>query len=135
MKKNSVPTPKIITYLRTGRDDSIIRQKKKIIDYAQNNKLAIDEFQKIEGVSEKGLNEQIKTMKAYCASQGWENVIVNCDDEVSDKNKKVPSFHHMTEDIVKGRINAIIVMKLDCLSRSMLTFKKIFKTLERQKLA
>ena len=76
--------------------------------------------------------EQIERMKSYCASQGWEDVTVYCDEEVSGKNKKVPSFHHMMSDIAKGRFNTLIVTKLNRLSRSMIAFEKIFKTLEAQ---
>lgn len=59
------------------------------------------------------------------------NCIEYKDKGFSGKNTERPAFQKMMEDIRKGEIEAIVVYKLDRISRSVLDFSKILEELQK----
>ena len=66
------------------------------------------------------LDEQKERMLKLCDYKNYEVYKVYEDAEISAKNMNRPAFQEMIQDIKDGRINKIIVYKLDRLTRSIL---------------
>lgn len=73
------------------------------------------------------LDEQIKTLENYCTYRKWANHVVYREEGFSGKNLKRPAFQQMMRDIEKGKINTVIVKKIDRLSRSIVDFENLYK--------
>jgi site-specific DNA recombinase len=75
-------------------------------------------------VTEEGesLDEQTNRLKAFCVSRGWKVNGVYREEGFSGKDLKRPEFQRMMADIHKGRINSVVVKKIDRLSRSIIDF-------------
>lgn len=76
------------------------------------------------------LNEQITKMEAYCSYQGITNWDVYREEGYSGKDTKRPEFQRMMAGVEKGEIQAVIVKKIDRLSRSIIDFENIYNYLE-----
>lgn len=74
------------------------------------------------------LDEQIYKLKNQCKLRDWHTYEIYREEGFSGKNLKRPEFQRMLEDIKKGKINTVIVKKLDRLSRSILDFENVFNT-------
>lgn len=77
------------------------------------------------------LDEQIERLKTYCSYKGWKDLTVYREEGYSGKDMNRPEFQRMMADIHKGKINTVIVKKIDRLSRSILDFENIYKTFDR----
>jgi len=67
-----------------------------------------------EGVS---LPAQREALVAFCRSQGWDVAEVYIDDGYSGKNLKRPAMQRLLQDVAGGRLDLVLVYKLDRLSR------------------
>jgi DNA invertase Pin-like site-specific DNA recombinase len=72
--------------------------------------------------SRAGLEAQKTTIKAECKRRGWDIVGVIEDAGYSAKDLKRPGVQAALETLREGRADALVVAKLDRLSRSMLDF-------------
>ena len=73
------------------------------------------------------LDEQIQKLEGYCSFKSWKNYAVYREEGFSGKDLKRPSFQRMIADIQRGKINTVIVKKIDRLSRSIVDFENVYK--------
>ena len=76
------------------------------------------------------LDNQELACKSYIASQtfqGWEYSQTYSDAAISGGTMARPGLRQMLEDIRAGRINCVLVYKIDRLSRSIYDFKRMMK--------
>lgn len=76
------------------------------------------------------LDNQELACKSYIASQtfqGWEYTQTYSDAAISGGTMARPGLKQMLEDIKAGRINCVLVYKIDRLSRSIYDFKRMMK--------
>ena len=96
--------------------------------------------------TEEGLDQDFNTLdaqresaEAYIASQrgeGWEVVPDRYDDGgFSGGNMERPALQRLLTDVEAGRVNAIVVYKVDRLPRSLLEFARIMAVLDERKVA
>lgn len=71
--------------------------------------------QSLEGYS---IGEQQERLKDYCSAMGWKNFDLYVDGGFSGGNMERPALKRMLRDIEKGKIEKVVVYKLDRLSRS-----------------
>ena len=76
------------------------------------------------------LDEQEEKLRQLCELKGYEIYKVYREEGVSAKNTNRPKFQEMMEDMKDGKINKIIVYKLDRLTRSIKDLEVICNTLE-----
>lgn len=72
--------------------------------------------QVLEGFS---LDAQLHRLRAYCESQGWEIADVYTDEGISAKDTVRPELQRMFSDIESGKLDVVLVYKLDRLTRSV----------------
>jgi len=96
--------------------------------------------------TEEGLDQDFNTLdaqresaEAYIKSQkheGWEVSSETYDDGgFSGGNLERPAFKRLLADIEAGKINCVVVYKVDRLSRSLLDFARIMAVFDRHKVA
>lgn len=89
----------------------------------------LDEFLKItacyvrvstDAQAEQGYSipDQTAKLQAFCTVKGWENVKFYTDPGFSGSNLNRPAMQELIADAMAGRLKAVIVFKLDRLSRS-----------------
>ena len=85
-----------------------------------------------QGLSGAGLEAQCATIAAECERRGWQ--LVECVQDVgySGKNMKRPGLVGALEALRAGEADALVVAKLDRLSRSTLDFAGIMADSQRQ---
>jgi site-specific DNA recombinase len=76
------------------------------------------------------LDEQEDRLKKLCEYKEYEIYKIYREEGVSAKSMKRPKFQEMIEDMKSGKINKIIVYKLDRLTRSIQDLESICKMLE-----
>lgn len=76
------------------------------------------------------LDEQEDRLRKLCEFKGYEIYKVYREEGVSAKNTNRPKFQEMIEDMKSGKINKIIVYKLDRLTRSIRDLETICTMLE-----
>lgn len=86
------------------------------------------EEQAREGYSISG---QLKKLKAFCVSQEWEIADVYSDEGISAKNMERPELQRMLKDIEKGKVECVLVYRLDRLTRSVLDLYNMLDVFER----
>lgn len=64
------------------------------------------------------IDEQIERLTAYCTAKGWALVKIYTDGGYSGGNMNRPALNQMLEDLTGTEIDAVLVYKLDRLSRS-----------------
>ena len=64
------------------------------------------------------IDEQIERMKKYCEAMNWTVYKVYTDAGYSGANTDRPALKQMIKDIKRGKIDKVLVYKLDRLSRS-----------------
>jgi site-specific DNA recombinase len=83
------------------------------------------------------LHAQREACEAYIASQrheGWHCVRTHYDDGgFSGGNLDRPALTQLLEDIASGKINTVVVYKIDRLTRSLTDFAKIVEIFDKQK--
>lgn len=77
------------------------------------------------------LDEQECRMKQLCEFKNYEIFKVYREEGVSTKNTNRPKFQEMIEDVKQGKINKIIIFKLDRLTRSIQDLENICKFLDK----
>jgi DNA invertase Pin-like site-specific DNA recombinase len=88
------------------------------------------EEQAISGVS---LEVQRQAIVAECERQGWQLVEVVEDAGFSAKDLRRPGIRAALEELAGGRADALVVSKLDRLSRSMLDFTGLLRLAQKQR--
>lgn len=76
------------------------------------------------------LEEQEERLRALCTYKGYEVIDIYVDAGISGKDTNRPEFQRMMEDIKNGRINRIITLKLDRLTRSIIDLENLVRFLE-----
>lgn len=79
-----------------------------------------------------GLQVQRAAIVAECARRGWQLVDVIEDAGLSGKDLKRPGIQAALEALSRGDARALVVAKLDRLSRSMLDFAAVMTTAQKQ---
>ena len=64
------------------------------------------------------IEEQIERLKNYCKAMGWESFKFYTDAGYSGGNMNRPALQEMIKDVEAGKIEKVVVYKLDRLSRS-----------------
>ena len=82
--------------------------------------------------SRAGLEAQRAAIRAECERRGWEIVEVIEDAGFSAKDLKRPGVRAALEELERGRADALVVAKLDRLSRSMLDFTAVMARAQKQ---
>lgn len=77
------------------------------------------------------LDEQEKEMKKLCMYKNYQIYKVYREEGVSAKNMNRPKFQEMMQNLKDGKINRIIVYKLDRLTRSIQDLEVICKLIEK----
>ena len=78
------------------------------------------------------LSEQKERLEAFCKFKGYEIKDYYEDAGISAKTgNERPEFIRLMEDIKSGKINTIVALKLDRISRSIFDWENIMKTLEK----
>ena len=77
-----------------------------------------------------GLDEQEESMKKLCDFKGYTIYKIYREEGVSAKSMDRPKFQEMINDLKSGKINKIIVYKLDRLTRSIQDLESICKLIE-----
>jgi len=96
---------------------------KKVVGYARVSTLA-----QAEGLS---LVAQKERIEAYAKAQGWELVSVELDAGISGKKtENRPAFQKAMGMLRNGAANALVVVRLDRLSRSLADFTRILAEAE-----
>jgi len=72
------------------------------------------------------LDEQEDRLRKLCKFKGYKIYKVYREEGVSAKNTNRPKFKEMIQDMKDGKINKIIVYKLDRLTRSIKDLETIF---------
>lgn len=73
------------------------------------------------------LGEQEKRLKEFCDFKRYEIFNVYKDAGISAKNDKRPAYQQMIQDIKDKKINVIVALKLDRLTRSVYDIEKLMK--------
>jgi site-specific DNA recombinase len=85
------------------------------------------------------LDAQREAAQAYIASQqhaGWSLVADHYDDGgYTGGNMERPALARLLGDIASGRVDCVVVYKVDRLSRSLLDFAKMMETFEQHQVA
>lgn len=75
------------------------------------------------------LDEQEESLKRLCEWKGYKIYKVYREEGVSAKSMNRPKFQEMIQDMKDGKINKILVYKLDRLTRSIQDLETICKLL------
>lgn len=81
------------------------------------------------------IDTQIRLLKMYCETQGWENIKIYSDGGYSAKDTDRPQFQKLKSDIKKKRISVLLVYKLDRMTRSVRDLFDILSFLEEHNCA
>ena len=84
-----------------------------------------------QGLSGAGLEAQRAAIIAECKRRGWQLVEI-AEDVGSGKDLRRPGIRAALEALESGRASALVVAKLDRLSRSMLDFAKVMAAAQKQ---
>ncbi len=78
------------------------------------------------------LSEQKERLEAFCMFKGYEIKEYYEDAGISAKTgNKRPDFERMIEDVKSGKINTVVALKLDRISRSIYDWENVMTTLEK----
>lgn len=76
------------------------------------------------------LEEQEERLRALCTYKGYEIIDIYIDPGISGKNTNRPEFQRMMNDIKTKKINRILTLKLDRLTRSIIDLENLVRFLE-----
>lgn len=85
------------------------------------------EEQATEGYS---ISAQMQKLKAFCISQGWDVAGIYPDEGISAKDMERPKLQEMIKDIKAGKIECVLVYRLDRLTRSVFDLYKMLEIFE-----
>jgi len=74
------------------------------------------------------LDEQVQKLKDYCSYRGWKSSIVYRDEGFAGNDLVRPAFFRLVDDIQHGKINTVLVTKIETLLLSLMDFEYICKT-------
>ena len=74
------------------------------------------------------LSEQEKRLKEFCDFKRYSIYKIYKDAGISAKNDKRPAYQEMMKDVREKKINVIVALKLDRLTRSVYDIEKLMKT-------
>src|SRR5690606_12605563 len=77
------------------------------------------------------ISAQLKKLKSFCISQNWEVVDVYADEGVSAKDTNRPELQRMIQDIKNGKINGVLVYRLDRVRRAVLRVYRLLEVFEK----
>ena len=77
------------------------------------------------------ISAQKQKLKAYCIAQDWVVCGFYVDEGISAKDMKRPQLQQMIKDIQEGKIDCLLVYRLDRLTRSVLDLYKMLQTFEK----
>lgn len=78
-----------------------------------------------------GLDAQTSKLNAYCQYKDYNNVKLYCDAGISGKDtKNRPEYNKLLEEIKKGKIERVIAIKIDRISRNTVDFLTFFNILQ-----
>ncbi|MCM3665553.1 recombinase family protein [Mesobacillus subterraneus] len=77
------------------------------------------------------ISAQKQKLKAYCIAQDWEVAGVYVDEGLSAKDMNRPQLELMMKDIQNGKVDCVLVYRLDRLTRSVLDLYKLLETFEK----
>jgi site-specific DNA recombinase len=86
------------------------------------------EEQATEGYS---ISAQREKLKAYCIAQDWDVVGFYVDEGISAKDMNRPQLQQMIQDIEAGKVDCVLVYRLDRLTRSVLDLYKLLNIFEK----
>ena len=82
------------------------------------------------------LDHQRESSEAYCKSQSWDCLATRYDDGgFTGGNIDRPALRRLMADIEAGKIDAVVVYKVDRLSRSLLDFGRLMETFDKHEVA
>ena len=64
------------------------------------------------------IDEQIARCKSFCDAKGWKDIQNYTDAGFTGANTDRPALKRLIEDIKKGKVDKVLIYKLDRLSRS-----------------
>lgn len=76
------------------------------------------------------LPEQEERLRALCTYKGYEVVDIYTDSGISAKDTNRPEYQRMMNDVKIGKINRIVALKLDRVTRSIMDLEKMVTYLE-----
>lgn len=74
---------------------------------------------------------QKERLKAYCDAQGWDDYKFYVDEGTSAKDLKRPQLTQLFEHIKEGKINLILVYRLDRFTRSVRDLHKMLEVMDK----
>lgn len=77
------------------------------------------------------LDEQITTIEKFCEFKNFNHRRVYREEGKSAKDTNRPEFQKLLFDIESGRVNTVIVKKIDRFSRSIIDFENTYKIFEK----
>ena len=94
-------------------------------------RMSLDEAQQ----SDYSLGAQERACRAYIEAQGWTVAGVYADEDVSGTRFDRPALQRLLTDMRAGRIQAVLVHKLDRLARSVRIANDLIEEFQRRKIA
>lgn len=76
------------------------------------------------------IESQKKKLASYCEIQGWDDYRFYIEEGISGKNTNRPKLKLLMEHIEKGKINILLVYRLDRLTRSVIDLHKLLNFLQ-----
>ncbi|MFE4524731.1 recombinase family protein [Cytobacillus firmus] len=73
------------------------------------------------------ISAQKQKLRAFCIAQDWDISGLYVDEGISAKDMKRPQLQRMIEDIKAGKIDCVLVYRLDRLTRSVLDLYKLLE--------
>ncbi|MDF2902405.1 MAG: hypothetical protein K0S25_43 [Bacillus sp. (in: firmicutes)] len=77
------------------------------------------------------ISAQKQRLKAFCIAQDWQVVDLYVDEGISAKDMNRPELQRMITDIKEGKIDCVLVYRLDRLTRSVLDLYKMLQTFDK----
>lgn len=88
----------------------------------------VSTFSQLEGDS---LEEQESELRKFCDYRGFNIHRMYCEEAKSGGNTRRPEYQKLIADIENRRVDAVVVKKLDRLSRSLLDFEQLMVLMQR----
>lgn len=76
------------------------------------------------------ISAQTQRLKAFCISQNWEVENLYIDEGISAKNMERPALQKMIKAIEQGKVECVLVYRLDRLTRSVFDLYKMLETFD-----
>lgn len=77
------------------------------------------------------ISAQKHKLKAFCIAQEWEVAGLYADEGVSAKDMNRPELQRMIKDVEKGKIDCVLVWRLDRLTRSVFDLYKLLEIFDK----